>query len=57
MTKFRIQLMKNVYTTETIDTDSEETALRVVEDMIEKGDIDECCIEEEDWQVDSIEEV
>ena len=57
MTKFRIQLMKNVYTTETIDTDSEETALRVVEYMIEKGDIDEFCIEEEDWQVDSIEEV
>ncbi|HLU87165.1 MAG TPA: hypothetical protein VKZ44_05375 [Taishania sp.] len=56
MKKFRIQLMKNVYTTEEIKAPDQETALRVVEDMIENG-IDEFSIEEEDWQIDSIEEI
>ncbi len=57
MTKFKVQLMKTVYTTETIDTDSAETALRVVEDMIEQDDIDESHCEEDGWQIDYIQEI
>lgn len=57
MKKFRIQLMKNVYMTQRIDTADEETALRVVEDMIQNDTLDEFSTEEEDWQIDSIEEI
>ncbi len=57
MKKFKIQLMKNVFTTEEIDAPDRETALAVVEEMIEKDDIDEFSTEHEDWQIDSIEEV
>jgi len=57
MKKFKIQLMKNVFTTEEIDAPDRETALAVVEEMIEKDNIDEFSTEHEDWQIDSIEEV
>ena len=57
MKKFKIQLMKNVYTTEEIQAVDRETALAAVEDMIEKDNIDEFSTEHEDWQIDSIEEV
>ncbi len=56
MKKFKIQLMKNIYTTEEIQAPDRETAVKVIEDMIGYG-IDEFHIEEEDWQIDSIEEV
>jgi len=57
MKKFKIQLMKNVFTTEEINAEDRETALAVVEEMIEKDNIDEFSTEHEDWQIDSIEEV